>query len=118
MGCQFSSQGTVAWTPSIGVARIFLSAIRSAEAQTGQGSGIGEIVSDVVEIDLKKMINFLKQISQKHSGSNNEIIRFYLEPTICILHVIAERLASRDVNKLGLVSDMKEQIIRVRKSMP
>ncbi|WP_223634888.1 DUF6086 family protein [Corallococcus sp. EGB] len=47
----FQWQDSVVWNPSLRMARLFVSQVRALEEAVGIESGVGEIVSDEVEID-------------------------------------------------------------------
>ena len=60
MSYQFESNGRVVWDVSTDVARCFLSQVRSVEELCQADTGIGKVISDTVQIDLRQVTEFLK----------------------------------------------------------
>lgn len=62
MGYLFESKDKTVWSPSMDVGRCFLSQVRHIEERLEIASGLGEVISDFIEIDFEGVSRFLQQI--------------------------------------------------------
>lgn len=91
MSCYVSLDDHEVWNPSNTVARLFVAQATALGEIFNNGSGVGRIVDDEVQIDASQFAAFVASLVGEYERSNNHALRSLVEGFLGVSLVILER---------------------------
>ena len=91
MSCLFEIDGTVLWSPSNTVARIFKGEAEVIASAFSVASGLGDIIEDECEVDLPVFEEFLAAAARQYQQTAHPILRSLMTGFLATAMVLAER---------------------------
>ncbi len=91
MSCLFEIDGTVLWSPSNTVARIFKGEAEAIASAFRVASGLGDIIEDECQVDLPVFEGFLAAAARQYQQTAHPILRSLMTGFLATAMVLAER---------------------------
>jgi len=104
MSWDFDIGNQTIWSPSKNIGQYFLSNVKELELIVDEPSGLIEVMSDTVDIDVAKLCHFVAALSSP-SKMKNETLRLLSEGCLIVLFAMAIHANPGNRELLGQQSD-------------
>jgi hypothetical protein len=123
MSQYFQADCSILWNPSTAVSRVFLHVAESFTGLVGRPSGLGPVLADECEIDLRKFAGFTDSLVSQYAHSDHVILRSLMQGFLATAMAMAERgggqlPAAQSHTEDPDIKTLQELSRRTEKAMP
>jgi hypothetical protein len=123
MSQYFQADGRILWNPSTAVSQVFLHAAESFARLVDRPSGLGPMLADECEIDLRTFAGFTDSLIREYVHSNHVILRSLMQGFLATAMALVERgggqLPAAQSHSEDLdIRTLQELSHRIKKAMP